>query len=177
MGVETVIILTSPRTAGAAELLINALRGIDAVRLVVVGDVTEGMNVGMVHQRHSTDEWEYDVWMESWRAYNASGQGDYHYGLVPNTGTLSEWRGEGVIWSDTWGWKGELGRTEDPLLERALEFVVGTATMPGAGVMDGSTRERAGLPREFPVPTRMVLSTDYAPEPPEPPVDPPTDSE
>ncbi len=163
IGVPLVFVLTSSHTSGAAELLINALRGLEpVVKVVVVGDVTEGMNVGMVHKRITATETghQYDVWMAAWRTYNANGDGNYGYGLTPNGGTLNEWQGDNVLWSDTWEWKGWEGATEDPLLERAMEFVRGISPLPTSRVLDNPSRKRSGFPRQFSVKANMLLDNE-----------------
>ncbi len=96
IGVGTVYVITSRYTAGASELLINALRGLDqnVVKLVVVGESTQGLAAGMVKQTiaHPTDpEWEYSAWMLAFRCSNGTEYRDYTWGLVPNGGTVDEW--------------------------------------------------------------------------------------
>ncbi len=162
VAVDSIFVLTGPRTAGGSELLINALRGIpeDVLKLVVVGDTTLGLSVGMVSEVYRTTSWSYEMYIASARVANALGEGDYRYGLVPNGGTVSEWSGAGVRWSQTWGWKELAGQTQDPLLARAMEFVLGSTRMPVGRVLDASTRQRAGLPREFEYPNNMILSDE-----------------
>lgn len=160
VAVDTIVVLTGPRTAGGSELLINALRGIEpTVKLLVVGDLTQGMSVGMARRMYATTSWEYDTWTASARTFNAAGEGEYGYGFVPNGGTVGEWSGTGTRWSDTWGWKPVQGMTQDPLLFRAMELITGTSRMPTNGVLPSSRRERGGYPREYEYPTNMIV--DY----------------
>jgi hypothetical protein len=164
IGVGTIYVLTSQYTAGAAELLINALRGIDqsVVRLVVVGDVTQGLAAGMAKRTvpHPTDpEWEYSAWMLSFRPENAKGDRDYTWGLVPNGGTVDEWADRNIIWSSTWEWKGTVGSTEDPLIKATVDIITGREMAPSGGVINDSKRQRAGWPRRFCFPTNMMMES------------------
>lgn len=163
----TVYVLTSRNTAGAAELLINALRGLEqsVVKLVMIGEVTQGLAAGMVKRTipDPTDPgWEYSAWMLAFTTKNAAGQGNYTSGLVPNGGEVSEWtRGENMKWSTEWKWKGEIGSTEDPLIRRAVEIIEGRQSTPtGSVVISTSKRSREGLPREFCFPTDMTIKVE-----------------
>ncbi len=157
VGLKAVYILTSEHTAGAAELLINALRGLNGMDLVMIGDKTEGMNVGMVKRTYKTDEYQYDVYPAAFRCYNAAGQGDYQYGLSPNGGTVNEFDPENIKWSDTWGWKDVPGKTEDPILLKAMNFVIGNASPPPGVVLDASSSPKLGFPRIFSVQASMTM--------------------
>jgi C-terminal processing protease CtpA/Prc len=168
----TVFVLTSPHTAGASELLINALRGLDqsVVKLVMIGSVTQGMSAGMVKRTYVPEggDLEYSAWITAFRCYNALGRnaqgGDYIYGLTPNGGMVSEWDrsnfGENLKWSTSWGWKGQLGSTEDQLVKRAVDMIVGREVIPTANVVNASQRQRSGYPREFAFPTNMTMTVD-----------------
>uniref|UniRef100_S0DDQ2 Tail specific protease domain-containing protein n=1 Tax=termite gut metagenome TaxID=433724 RepID=S0DDQ2_9ZZZZ len=156
----TILIITSKYTAGAAELLINALKGIEPdVKLVVIGNITEGMNVGMVKQTYPTEDNEYNMWIAAFTCTNALGEWDYRFGLTPATGKLSEWEGDNLKWPETWGWRGTVGATEDPLLKKAMDYVVGNEEMPKGSVFYETSRKRAGYVRRFCVPDNMVMET------------------
>ena len=163
IGVGTVYVLTSRFTAGASELLINALRGLDqsVVKLVVVGEATQGLAAGMVKKTvaHPTDPaWEFSAWMLAFRCSNGTEGGrDYTWGLVPNGGTVDEWNARNIIWSTTWEWKGEVGSTEDPLIETAVDMIIGREFVPEGNVINDSKRARSGLPRSFCFPTNMTM--------------------
>ena len=162
IGLKTVYILTSEHTAGAAELLINGFKGLDGegeMTLVVVGDLTAGMNAGMVKRTYSTDNYQYQVYPLAFRCYNAKGEGDYQYGLSPNGGTVNEWDSDVVTkWSATWGWKGVAGATEDQLLQKALTYVVGNADIPTAKVLYANSRRKSGYPRIYSVQASMTMN-------------------
>jgi hypothetical protein len=165
---RTVYILTSRHTAGAAELLINALRGLDqsVVKLVVVGETTAGLAAGMVRRTYrdpnpaAEGDWLYTARMLAFRCRNAAGQGDYTWGLVPNSEVDEFARGENMKWSTTWEWKGELGNTEDPLIKRAVDIIKGRQLMPAGTVVNAGKRSRAGSPRQWCFPTNMTLEVD-----------------
>ncbi len=163
IGVDTVFVLTSKHTAGASELLINALRGLDqsVVKLVVVGEKTQGLAAGMVKRtvHNPGDEWEYSAWMLAFTCKNDKGNGDYTYGLAPNGGEeVSEWeRGENIKWSTTWEWKGRLGSTEDPLIRHAVDMIAGRKFIPAGDVTNAGKSDRRGFPRQFCFPTNMVM--------------------
>ncbi len=162
---KTVFILTSKHTAGAAELLINALRGLDqsVVNLVVVGEVTQGLAAGMV-KRTVVDpidsSREYSAWIVSFRCTNGRKEGEYIWGLVPNSEVNELERGDNMKWSATWEWKGANGSTEDPLIKRAVDIIKGRQLMPTGVVGISAKRSRTGYPREFCFPTNMTMSTD-----------------
>jgi hypothetical protein len=159
---DTVFVLTSRHTAGAAELLINALRGLDqeVVKLVVVGETTRGLAAGMVKrtvQDPLDASWEYSAWMLAFRCRNAAGQGDYTWGLVPNSEVDEMARGDNMKWSTTWEWKGTSGSTEDPLIKRAVDIIKRRQMLPAGEVVNASKRSITGSPREFCFPTNMTM--------------------
>ncbi len=162
IGVDTLFVLATRHTTGAAELLINALRGLDqsVVKLVMVGETTAGMAAGMVKQTYRADEdWEYSAWMLAFRAYNARQEGDHMYGLTPNS-NASEMEGrDNIRWSATWGWKPELGATQDPLLKVAHDMIKGQMPIPPGEVMAAARGSSPGFPREYCFPANMTMKT------------------
>jgi C-terminal processing protease CtpA/Prc len=157
-GLSTVFILTSEHTAGASELLINSLRGLDGMTLVVIGDTTEGMNTGMIERTYDTDEYQYRVWPVAFRCYNAMDEGDYHWGFTPNVTPVNEFEDKNAKWPATWGWKGTVGATEDPLLFEAMQLIVGNKAMPTDRVAAGTMmRRKSGYQRLFSVRARMTM--------------------
>ncbi len=163
--VPTILIITSHITAGAPELLINALSGInDVVKLFVVGDITEGMNMGMVRPPTFSDkidspDWEYEIGIVAFRCLGSTALGrDYQFGITPNV-KITEWEkwpAANWQWMETWGWRGLPGRMEDPLLARAMEIVKSADPIPGK-ILPSETRKRNGLPRDFCFPTYMTM--------------------
>lgn len=168
LGLDTIVILTSKNTAGAAELLINGLIGLVDVeetenplmRVVVVGDTTEGMNVGLVKKTFEHGEWEYSMWIAAFTCTNH--QGKDWAGFTPNGGIVQEWNAEfAKRWLPTWGWNGTEGAQEDPLLEKAIDYIWGRTQFPTDAVSgEGNrTRRRSGLMRDFSEPMGMTMSS------------------
>ncbi len=158
VGLTTVFVLTSGHTAGASELLINGLKGIDGMTVVMVGDITEGMNVGMVERTYRTDDYEYDVYPVAFRCYNGKDEGNYEFGLSPNGEKVNEWQGDNIKWRDAFdGWQGVPGKTEDQLLLKALNYIVGNTPMPVNPVLYSTSRQRSGYPRDFTVQMSMTI--------------------
>ncbi len=165
VGVDTVFVLTSSHTAGASELLINALKGLgeSTVKLVMIGDTTQGLAAGMVKQTPGglDPEWEYSAWMLAFRCYNDAEEGNYQYGFVGNGGEVREWDNANIRWSDTWVWKGRLGSNEDALLKRAMDIITGLQPYPGGEVINATQQmRRLGYPREFCFPTNMTMTIE-----------------
>jgi hypothetical protein len=166
IAVDTVFVLTSRHTAGASELLINALRGLDqkVVKLVVVGETTQGLAAGMVKQTlpdpnpvAGEGPWEYSAWMMAFTVKNAAGEGEYTYGLVPTSEVNEMERGENMKWITTWEWKGATGASEDPIIRRAVDIIRGRQMMPTGTVVNAGKRSRTGFPRDWCSPTNMTM--------------------
>lgn len=167
VGVDTVFVLTSPFTAGAAELLINALAGIEPqIKLVVIGGNTEGLYAGMVKRTYSDTNYEYTAHLLAFRCYNAKDIGNYGYGFSPNGTRVDEWSttrdnsagGETGVqkWRDYWGWRGV--SSQDPMLEAAVNYATGSTAMPTSPVKYISTSsQKTGYPRKFSVPATMTM--------------------
>ncbi|MDR2891230.1 MAG: hypothetical protein LBV18_06535 [Alistipes sp.] len=155
---DTVFILTSKHTAGAAELLINALSGLEGggdeddgiMKVVLVGQGTEGMSVGSVRREHVIGDWRYQAHIAAFRSFNAAGFGEYGGGFLPNGAKVDEWEGDNIKWPDTWGWRGGEQSTEDPLLKETMQYVEGLLDVPiqPVGVNTQNTK-RGGLYSRF----------------------------
>lgn len=180
IGVDTIFILTSKHTAGPAELLINALRGLGdtntadqtddgIIKLMVVGDNTEGMSLGMVRQEYSPDagDWKYVMHIAAFRSANAiAGESDYKGGFAPNGFKVNEWENANLRWSDTWGWKGGEQTAEDRMLFEALRYVRGLVDYPSGGVsVNSQNAARSGLFREHAIPPTMTMDDKNLKEP------------
>jgi C-terminal processing protease CtpA/Prc len=161
VGVETVYILTSALTAGPAELLINALKGVEesaGIKLIVIGDKTEGMNVGQVRHVVSTDRYDYTLHIVAFRCYNDLGKGSYEYGFIPNGGTIKEWDRNNILLWGVWGWKTQQNATQDPLLRQAVDYIMGDIDPPAASVLEGTSLvQNSAYPRKYSVPTTMTM--------------------
>ncbi|MDR1671030.1 MAG: hypothetical protein LBR57_00750 [Alistipes sp.] len=159
---DTLFILTSRHTAGPAELLINALRGLDqsVVKLVTVGETTRGLSAGMVRRDYTpSGQWKYSAWMLACHCYNAAGNGDWAYGLMPNGMAVDEWKGnENLRWSATWGYKyGVNLQSQDQFLRYAVEMIRGSHEIPAKNVENSDKRQLPGLRREFCFPANLMM--------------------
>ncbi len=166
VGLKTVYILTSGHTAGAAELLINAFRGLEGeMTLIVIGDITEGMNVGMVKRPYTANGYQYDVYPAAFRCFNAKEEGDYRYGLSPNGGAIKEFydsrdpesNPDNAKWAETWGWKGVPGMQEDRLLQQAMNYILKNTEMPAGPVLNAPSRQNLGYARVWSVQPSMTM--------------------
>jgi C-terminal processing protease CtpA/Prc len=167
LGLSTIYILTSKFTAGASELLINALRGIepDIIRLVVIGDTTEGMSMGMTIEECEPpgSDYHYTMGILSFRPYNDKGEWNYDAGFTPNGGGLiTEWDNVKLVRPD---WNLSISEDtlkirddteQDPLLIRAFDYILGVQ-LPNQPVGLGDASNRSGYPRDFSVRARMTM--------------------
>lgn len=83
LGLKKVYVLVGSGSASASELVINALRGID-IEVVLIGEQTEGKNVGMESEEYELDGVTYDIVPITFQSYNAKGYGDYEDGFAPD---------------------------------------------------------------------------------------------
>jgi C-terminal processing protease CtpA/Prc len=164
LALKQIFILTSRHTAGPAELLINALRGIDqnTVKLVVVGETTRGLAAGMVRRTYipPDSEWEYSAWMLSCVCENAAGQGDYMYGLIPNGGQVNELdisKPLNMKWPSAWGWDSREGATRDQHMQCVVDMIRGNMEFPANNVHDSSKHDLNGYPRKYCFPTNLMV--------------------
>lgn len=170
IGVGNIYILTSKLTAGPSELLINALRGIEdvagsepgaqtGIKLIVIGDVTEGMSMGQVKLRYSGEKWDYDMWLLAFRCYNAMNNASYENGFTPNGGTIDEW--SDVTKGMKFGWKLQEGAIQDPLMKQAVDYIMGYMAKPVSQVGVGTvTKNNPALPRKYSFPATMTMNVN-----------------
>lgn len=122
LNLKKVYILTTRSTASASELLINALR--PYIDVIQVGDYTTGKFQGSVMLYESPDfsrsavqpGHSYALLPLILKTVNAAGHTDYTDGLAPDIP-----QEEDILRL------GELGRTDEPLLQHALQKMTGTA--------------------------------------------------
>lgn len=131
LGLTKVYVLVSGNTASASELVINSLRGID-VDVVLIGEQTEGKNVGMEYEEYEVDGTTYRVVPITFQSYNAKGYGDYQDGFTPNY-VIDESDPNGT--GKTFYVYRPYGSTDDPLYGKAVELITGaTAGAKAAGI-------------------------------------------
>ncbi len=97
LGLSRIYCLVSGSTASASELVINGLEGID-IEVILIGDTTNGKNVGMYEFTFSTDSWMYEFYPICFRSVNAKDWGAYEDGFSPDY-YVDEWN-EGANFSD-----------------------------------------------------------------------------
>ncbi len=91
LGLERVYIICTSFTASAAELVINGLRGLD-IEVILVGDATEGKNVGMevisskseAYAEYDFGEYIYEFAPITFYNLNAKGFKDFSDGFTPD---------------------------------------------------------------------------------------------
>lgn len=122
-----VYVLTGTRTASASELVVNALRGIDT-GVILIGDTTEGKNVGMeVKTIETTSGNKYRLVPITFQSYNAKGESDYQDGFAPSiyikeTNPNNQERAFYV--------HREYGTDAEPLYARAIAAITGSNAKP-----------------------------------------------
>jgi len=154
LGLARVYVLVSPSTASASELVINALKGID-VDVVLIGERSEGKNVGMEAWSATSDGYEYQVAPITFQTYNARGNGDYQNGFDPDY-EVYDWNWTGPV-DGTYYFDGYLdfGDPEEPLLAKAVQLITGekrvAAAVPGsrAGVREAVALETPAVVRRL----------------------------
>ena len=133
LSLQRVFILVSGSTASASELTFSSLQGID-FPVTLIGERTEGKNVGMEPRLFTCDGYEYTFYPITFRSYNAKNVSCDHHGTKPDY-EVSEWTAGG---NSYWPW----GSDKDPVLGKALELITGVRAQP--------TRAAAGAVRARP---------------------------
>jgi C-terminal processing protease CtpA/Prc len=124
LNMNTIYILTSSSTASASELIINGLK--PHVKVIQIGDVTVGKNVGSVTlydspsfgKTNRNPDHRYAMQPLVLKIVNSVGFGDYQNGLIPNY-QLKEDLGNLDV----------LGSTSELLLNTAINKITGTTKM------------------------------------------------
>lgn len=112
--------LVSESTASASELLINSLRGV-GFEVILIGEQTNGKNVGMINLNTTIDGYEYDLLPITFENRNAKMEGEYYNGMEVDyeVNDLNDYLG----FSD-YG-------AEEPMVDKAIELITGeTAGVP-----------------------------------------------
>ncbi len=138
MKLPRVYVLASEWTASSSELVINSLRGVD-VEVVLIGDRTEGKNVGMNPFDTIIDGYEYTLTPITFKSMNAKNFCNYAGGFTP-TVYVDEFKDalEGKIIS---GELLPLGDVNERLTKAALTMIDGGTVTPDRstrGVGDGA---------------------------------------
>ncbi len=88
LDLKRLFVLTSSQTASASEAVINCLRPFYDV--VLIGEQTEGKNVGSVTL--SSDKYEYEIHPIVCKLYNSLGQSNYSQGFSPDWELKGDYR-------------------------------------------------------------------------------------
>lgn len=111
-----IYILTSESTASSSELVISSLEPF--MNIILIGELTEGKNVGM--QKYSDDKYEWAYWPLTTRVTNAVSS-DYSAGLIPdydwNEFNLSQNPDDTLL---------PLGNPNEFMLSKAIGLITGT---------------------------------------------------
>ncbi len=166
LNLRKLYVLVSGSSASASELVINSLKGID-VDVVLIGDKTNGKNVGMEGTTFkNVDGYNYEMIPITFQSYNAKGFGDYSAGFEADYKVLDD-NFSGPI-GGTYYFEGyrDFGDNTEPLLAKAISLITGasntaavrptrSATMPKAVVV-----EQPANPRK---PTGAIILRDFEP--------------
>jgi C-terminal processing protease CtpA/Prc len=124
LNLSTIYILTTKSSASASELVINGLK--PYMKVVQIGDVTTGKNVGSVTlydsptfgKENRNPNHRYAMQPIVLKILNADGFGDYFNGLTPD-----------YQLKENFGNLDVLGNTSEPLLSTAIGKITGTGKM------------------------------------------------
>lgn len=120
LNLSNLYVITGKRTASASELIINGLKPY-MDNIILIGDKTVGKNVGSISIYNEKDErnkWGMQPIVVKY--LNSLGYSDYTSGFSPNPDNfINEFNYELV----------ELGNTNDPLLNRAIELITGNRNL------------------------------------------------
>lgn len=112
---DEVCVLCTEATASASELVINGLRGL-GINVCLVGERTNGKNVGMEPRTRRMGGYEYEFSPVTFYSVNAAGERDYSDGFAPDT-PINELDYDVCDWGDP----------ADPLLGAAIARIGGRA--------------------------------------------------
>lgn len=161
VGVDKLIVIATRHTAGAAELLINAFNGVDGVKMILVGGVTEGMSTGMVRFRDAAElgEYVYDAYPLAFKCRNASmsDTDDYNYGITPHA-PIDEWTDANIVWPPEFTYV-STAKYKDAFLVRALQYAVGSLDPPANPAQFQISGNIPAYPKLFPVRPTMTMDT------------------
>jgi len=126
-----IYILTSENTASSSELVISSLEPF--MNIVLIGELTEGKNVGM--QKYSDEQYEWAYWPITTKVTNAVNS-DYSAGFTPDY----EWN-EFNLAQNTEDTLLPLGSSDEFMLNKAITLITGTnrntrnITMPSQAIL------------------------------------------
>ncbi|MDE6778203.1 MAG: PDZ domain-containing protein [Alistipes sp.] len=144
LSMDRLYLLVTGNSASSSELTFNSLRGID-FPVTLIGERTEGKNVGMETQTFNYGGYSYVFAPITFQSYNAKNETGNPEGQIPDY-EVKEWSQE-IGYAD-WGVAG------DPLLDKALELITGSA--PAAAKMQTRMPQFVGIHNPV-VPSRGAI--------------------
>ncbi|MCM1300798.1 MAG: S41 family peptidase [Alistipes senegalensis] len=129
VGLPHIYVLCTGNTASASELLINGLRGV-GVEVRLIGETTNGKNVGMEPKTKTFGDYEYEFSPITFYIANGKGENDYGDGFVPDVEVGQEdflyKNSDGKIVGTDWG-----DEEHETLFRLALQWIeYGSKPMP-----------------------------------------------
>ncbi len=121
LALDKVYVLVTGETASSSELFVNALRGV-GVEVVLVGERTEGKNVGMNLLEFSEGPYRYEFWPITFKNLNAQDFSDYSDGFAPTVQKDELWT---LFVAGENGFIYPLGAPRERLLDAALTMIDG----------------------------------------------------
>ncbi|MBP3482575.1 MAG: hypothetical protein J6K28_04195 [Alistipes sp.] len=140
---DKIFIIGTYGTASASELTINALRGIGK-NVVLVGDPTNGKDVGMEVLPAVLNGYQYSLAAITFQSYNSKGESDYDNGFTPDVNFASLTQGNHPL---DYYLPMDWGLAEDGTLENGLYIALNYGVF--AGSQTASMPKRMSMPRRF----------------------------
>ena len=115
-------VLVTGNTASSSEAVINTLRGLDGFTVKLIGEKTNGKNVGMEVSKFTVGNYSYELAPISFQGYNAKQVTVNKDGLAVDT-ACEEWNGE----------LKDYGDRSEPMLAAALSQITGQRSVSVSG--------------------------------------------
>lgn len=115
-------VLVTGNTASSSEAVINTLRGLDGFTVKLIGEKTNGKNVGMEVSKFTVGNYSYELAPISFQGYNAKQVTVDKNGLAVDT-ACEEWDGE----------LKDYGDRSEPMLAAALSQITGQKSASVSG--------------------------------------------
>lgn len=115
-------VLVTGNTASSSEAVINTLRGLDGFTVKLIGEKTNGKNVGMEVSKFTVGNYSYELAPISFQGYNAKQVTVDKNGLAVDT-ACEEWDGE----------LKDYGDRSEPMLAAALSQITGQKSVSVSG--------------------------------------------
>lgn len=139
LNLNRLYVLVSGNTASSSEAVINTLRGLDGFTVKLIGEKTNGKNVGMEVRNLTVGNYKYELVPISFQGYNAKQVTVNKDGLPVDT-ECDDWDG---------GLK-DYGDRSEPMLAEALSQITGQASASVSGTRSTLTGVRPATDIELP---------------------------